>query len=189
MRYDILRKAAHTYSAPRRTASLLAVAAAVVLTGTACAEPHTQVGAPVRQASEPATPLPMPSAVDPQPAPPLPEAPGQPVAPPAGGNPEAQPLAGERVDGSALPEEYPREVSVVGDGRMLAILAKEGGCSRASAKLTKQSGTQVVVTLVETTPKQERACTMDIRFPTLSVTLDQPLGDREVVLRYEARTE
>jgi hypothetical protein len=43
--------------------------------------------------------------------------------------------------------------------------------------------------LVETEPPEEKetACTMDIRFETVSVTLDEPLGERTVVLKYEHR--
>jgi hypothetical protein len=98
-------------------------------------------------------------------------------------------LPGPRIDGVALPEAYPQSVATSGDGRKLLIVAQEGGCGEAGAELAEQSSERVVVTLVETEPPEEKeiACTMDIRFETVSVTLDEPLGERTVVLKYEHR--
>ncbi|EHR50505.1 hypothetical protein SacmaDRAFT_2252 [Saccharomonospora marina XMU15] len=110
----------------------------------------------------------------------------KPVQPPA--SDEGRPVPPERVDGSALPRGYPVEVSVTGDGRTLRIVGQEGGCSKASAELAEQRGDRVAVTMVETKPtSKDIACTMDMRYPPLTVTLDEPLGQRMVVLTYQAR--
>jgi hypothetical protein len=75
----------------------------------------------------------------------------------------------------------------VGDGRILTVQAQEGGCNRASAETTEQTDAKVVITLVETQPAETGMCTMDIRYPIVSVTLDKPLGNRPVALRAEQR--
>ncbi|WP_199431769.1 hypothetical protein [Qaidamihabitans albus] len=121
-----------------------------------------------------------------QPAPPVEGMPGRkPAQPPAGG--DGTPVPAERIDGSALPEGHPRQVSVHGDGRRLSVTAQEGGCGRASVEVAGQTGRHVALTLVETEPAGQRACTMDMRYPVLTVRLDQPLADREVVLSSEQR--
>jgi hypothetical protein len=96
------------------------------------------------------------------------------------------PVPQERIDGSALPEGFPKDVAAT--DRTLAVKAQEGGCGKASAEVKSQSPSAVELTLVETQPAVPQACTMDIRYPTVSVTLDQPLGERKVVLRFEQRT-
>ncbi|WP_051385425.1 hypothetical protein [Actinokineospora inagensis] len=75
-----------------------------------------------------------------------------------------------------------------GGGSDVGVVAQEGGCGKASAEVGDQGPARVVLTLVETRPARPRMCTMDIRYPRLSVRLDQPLGDRRVVLRSEQRT-
>jgi hypothetical protein len=173
------------------------VGSVVLLAGTACgsqdADPldGTRPADGQRPISAPGstvTPLPMPSAEDPVPAPQPPNAPGGPVRVPDGAQGDEL-LPGARIDGGALPEAYPQSVATSGDGRKLLIVAQEGGCGEASAELAEQSPERVVVTLVETEPPEEKeiACTMDIRFETVSVTLDEPLGERTVVLKYEHR--
>lgn len=168
----------------------------VLLAGTACgsqdADPADgtprgdgdQISAP----GDTVTPLPMPSAEDPVPAPQPPSAPGEPVQLPDGAQP-GELLPGARIDGGALPQAYPQSVATSEDGRKLLIVAQEGGCGEASAELAEQSDERVVVTLVETEPPEEKdiACTLDIRFETVSVTLDEPLGERTVMLKYEHR--
>ncbi|WP_436495870.1 hypothetical protein [Actinokineospora sp. HUAS TT18] len=107
-----------------------------------------------------------------------------------GVNPPAQgtPVPDSRVDGSALPEGFPRKVWTESNGSALGVVAQEGGCGKASVEVTEQSASRVTLTLVETTPSEPRQCTMDIRFPELGVDLEKPLGDRTVVLRAEQRT-
>lgn len=95
------------------------------------------------------------------------------------------PVAKEQIDASALPKSYPREAST--EDRRLTITAQESGCGKASAELRNQTDTRVVVLLVHTVPKGDVMCTMDIRFPRLTVELDEPLGERTLVLEGEER--
>jgi hypothetical protein len=103
--------------------------------------------------------------------------------PPAGGTPVEAP----QVDTAALPEGYPVLVWTEGDGGTIGVVAQEGGCGKASVEVPEQTDTQVVVLMVETVPSEPVACTMDLRYPKLTTELDQPLGDRKVVLRAEQR--
>lgn len=105
-----------------------------------------------------------------------------PIAPTTGAVPA------NRIDASALPEGFPREVWVHGDGRTVAVRAQEGGCGKASLEVKEQTASTVSIVLVETQPKEPQACTMDIRYPVLSVALNDPLEDRTVVLQAEQRT-
>ncbi|HEV2781847.1 MAG TPA: hypothetical protein VGX25_20870 [Actinophytocola sp.] len=91
-----------------------------------------------------------------------------------------------QLDDSALPEGYPREAWV--DGRTIAVKAQEGGCGKASLEVGEQGPDQVKITLVETQPPGQPVCTMDIRYPILTATLDDPLDGRTIVLRAEQRT-
>lgn len=101
--------------------------------------------------------------------------------PPDGGHK----LAPDQLDASGLPKGHPKKVLV--DGAKLTITAQESGCEKASAELGAQTGSKVVVTLVRTTPEDAQMCTMDVRFPPLTVELDKPIGDRTLVLKSEAR--
>ncbi|MGH3432419.1 MAG: hypothetical protein ACRDQB_06240 [Thermocrispum sp.] len=103
--------------------------------------------------------------------------------PPAG----AKPLPSKQIDADALPQGHPKKVQV--KGSTLAITAQESGCEKATAELGKQGDSQVVVTLLVTQPKEAEMCTMDIRFPSLSVQLDEPIGERTVVLKHDKRKE
>ncbi|SDH76753.1 hypothetical protein SAMN05192558_10349 [Actinokineospora alba] len=100
---------------------------------------------------------------------------------------DAKPVAGPQLDGSALPAEFPTKVWTESGGKTLGATAQEGGCGKASAEVAEQSAAKVVLVLVETTPANAEICTMDIRFPTVTAELDQPLGERKVVLRAEQR--
>jgi hypothetical protein len=90
----------------------------------------------------------------------------------------------DKVDASLMPEGTPSVVWTEADGHVLGATGVEGGCSKASLELVKQDAQQVHVELVETTPSDTQACTMDIRYPPLSLKLDTPLGDRKVVLTH-----
>lgn len=103
--------------------------------------------------------------------------------------PPPEPVPPERVDATSLPASFPKDVGTSQRGRMLVIRAQEGGCGKASAELPQQNARQVTVNLVETKPGGNPMCTMDIRYPTLTVQLAQPLDERSVVLRHEERTE
>lgn len=99
--------------------------------------------------------------------------------------PGAKPLPAKQIDGSDLPSGHPKKVLV--KGTTLSITGQESGCENATAELNKQTGSQVQVTLVVTEPKEPRMCTMDIRYPSLNVELDEPIGKRTVVLKVEKR--
>ncbi|EHK82707.1 hypothetical protein ACQPZU_14115 [Saccharomonospora azurea] len=124
----------------------------------------------------------------------------------AGGNGDAPPASQElsrapeevphdgpvpvgQIDSKALPEGYPVDVSVSDKGHTLTVVAQEGGCTKASAELAEETGERVTVTLIESKPADKNVmCTMDMRYPPLTVELDAPLGDREVVLDHEQAT-
>lgn len=106
--------------------------------------------------------------------------PGKPT-PPRGGTA----LPAVQVDAAALPDGHPRLVWISERGRVIGVYGQEGGCSRVRADLLEQTATQIRIDLVETIPTTG-PCTMDLRFPPLSVQLDEPLGQRSVLL--EGRT-
>lgn len=95
----------------------------------------------------------------------------------------AEPVPDKQVEAKNLPQGHPTKVLV--KGTTLAVTAQESGCDKATAELGKQTASQVEVTVVITQPKQPRMCTMDIRYPVLTVELDKPLADRTVVLTVE----
>jgi hypothetical protein len=138
---------------------------------TACANPTSSVGAGAGSGPELSTSASAPPSSDPNQI-----APGEP--PPNGGTP----VPPEKVDATALPEDYPRSVWTEGDGAVIGVIGTEGGCSKVGVEVTEQSPTTVRVGLVETLPLADQMCTMDIRFPPLTAKLDAPLGDRKVVL-------
>ncbi|MGH3449672.1 MAG: hypothetical protein ACRDQW_02895 [Haloechinothrix sp.] len=107
------------------------------------------------------------------------------VPAPAAG--ERQSVPARQIDGSALPKGYPREAVTHRNGRILEITAQESGCAQASAELVEENRREVTVLLVHTVPSGDVMCTMDIRYPTVSVELDEPLGARTVVLEPTAR--
>ena len=92
-----------------------------------------------------------------------------------------------QIDTTGLKQQYPVMVWTVDNGSTLGVVAQEGGCGKASAEVTEQSDSQVVVTLVETTPAESQMCTMDLRYPKLTIELAQPLAERQVVLKSEQR--
>jgi hypothetical protein len=94
--------------------------------------------------------------------------------------PDGKPVT--KLDTNALSSEYPRTVWTQGDGKTVGVIAQEGGCGKASASVLEQSASVVKIELVETLPLDKQACTMDIRFPPLTVQLTEPLGERTVAL-------
>ncbi|WP_018684714.1 hypothetical protein [Actinokineospora enzanensis] len=93
-----------------------------------------------------------------------------------------------QVDAQGLAENYPVTVWTEDGGGTVGVVAQEGGCGKASAEVGDQSAGAVVITLVETQPAKPMQCTMDIRYPRLTVELARPLGERTVVLKSEQRT-
>ena len=102
--------------------------------------------------------------------------------PPSGG----EKVAAAQLDTKALPKNYPVMVWTEDDGKTVGVVAQEGGCGKASVEQA-ESDAQVVVTMVETTPSEPKACTMDLRYPKLTTELTEPLGDRKIVLKSESR--
>ncbi len=95
-----------------------------------------------------------------------------------------------QIDAEGLPDGHPVDVSVAPGGRTLTIVGQEGGCGTASAELTGQEEDRVAILLVETKPADENTlCTMDMRYPPLTVELDAPLKDRLVVLDHDRTRE
>ncbi|WP_410620431.1 hypothetical protein [Amycolatopsis sp. cmx-8-4] len=93
------------------------------------------------------------------------------------------PVPPNKVDAAALPAGYPHEVWTANGGTILNIRAQEGGCGHALGEATEQAGDRVVVNLSETKAQTGQMCTMDIRFPVISVALAAPLDQRTVVLK------
>ncbi|WP_285502080.1 hypothetical protein [Actinokineospora sp. NBRC 105648] len=130
-------------------------------------------------------------------------APGEPTAPldptQPSGEPERQPartppdgaapVPAAQVDATGLVQDYPTMAWTDDGGKTVGVQGQEGGCGKASAEVTEQSDTQVVITLVETQPPKPAQCTMDIRYPKLTVELAKPLGERKIVLKSEQRTK
>jgi hypothetical protein len=93
-----------------------------------------------------------------------------------------------QTDFSALPAGYPHEVWVSADGRTLFARGQEGGCDRVHGEVREQTAQRVMVSLVKTqSPPRGQMCTMDIRYPVVSVPQDEPLGQRTVLLLSEDR--
>ncbi|WP_200797459.1 hypothetical protein [Streptoalloteichus hindustanus] len=153
----------------------MSVGAALVLVG-ACGQEQPKIGfggAPPAVGSSSASVTPAPTEDETTPKPPN----------------GARALPPDRVDASGLPEGYPRLVWFQdADGRTLGAYGQEGGCGRVEAKVTEQTAQRVRILFTETTPTGAQQCTMDLRYPPKTVTLDAPLGDRAVVLQ-EQRTE
>lgn len=90
-------------------------------------------------------------------------------------------ITADKVDFTALPEGYPHTVWIVGDGTTVGLYGQAGGCTTAAAEVAEQGAQRVVLRVVETTTG-DQVCTLDLRYPPLTVKLDAPLGTRTVVL-------
>ncbi|MEC3974773.1 hypothetical protein [Amycolatopsis sp. H20-H5] len=93
------------------------------------------------------------------------------------------PVPPKQIDAAALPADFPKAVYTGNGGTVLSIKAVEGGCGHAIGEASVQNGQQVVVNLTEKKGQTGQMCTMDIRYPVVSVTLAAPLGERTVVLK------
>jgi hypothetical protein len=96
------------------------------------------------------------------------------------------PVPAAQIDASALPMGYPHEVWTANGGTVLNIRAQEGGCGHAFGNAVEQTPQHVVVNLSETKAQTGQMCTMDIRYPVISVPLAAPLDSRTVVLKWIA---
>lgn len=102
--------------------------------------------------------------------------------PPSGG----EKVSAGQIDSTALQKNYPVMVWTEDDGGTVGVVAQEGGCGKASVE-SAETDKLVTITMIETTPKAPQACTMDLRYPKLTTELQEPLGDRKVVLKNEQR--
>ncbi|WP_245780220.1 hypothetical protein [Actinopolyspora lacussalsi] len=109
-------------------------------------------------------------------------APDDGAAGPPGRKPKGTEVPAEQVDASALPEGYPSELWTRNSGRKLVAIGQEGGCGSVRAQVTGQSAERVELVLVEENPNPSGPCTMDLRYPPVVAPIDEPLGDRTVVL-------
>jgi hypothetical protein len=116
-------------------------------------------------------------------------APGEPAP---NGQPAPNPPAGgkkvdkDQLDAKALPPGYPAVVWTQDNGSTVGLVAREGGCGKASVE-NAETDKQVTITMIETVPKVPRPCTMDLRYPKVTTELKAPLGDRIVVLKHAVR--
>lgn len=152
---------------------VLVAGLATVAVLTACGDDEDGVGFGGQpRADSTSTSLPVPPTVEP------PVADG-PVAPP-----EGTPLPPERVDATALPEGYPKLVWTLDDGAAVGMYGQGGGCTEVSTAVRDADDTTVRVAIVETTTSSG-PCTMELSYPPQTVPLDEPLGERTVVLTRE----
>ncbi|MFI5612142.1 hypothetical protein [Amycolatopsis sp. NPDC051903] len=98
--------------------------------------------------------------------------------------PGSTPVPASQVDATALPSGFPNQVKTDNGGTILNLRAQEGGCGHALGEATEQTAQKVVVDLSETKAQTGQMCTMDLRYPVLSVALAAPLGERTVVLKH-----
>lgn len=148
---------------------------ALLLMATACAG-RDMTGTPPVGRAEPAAPA-SPSVL---PTAPSANPPGKPrLTVPEG----STPVPANKIDATALPAGYPREVWTSNGGTVLDIRAEEGGCGHALGEAAEQTADHVVVDLSETKAQTGQMCTMDIRYPVISVALAAPLDQRTVVLK------
>lgn len=94
--------------------------------------------------------------------------------------PDGKPVT--KLDTNALNPDHPRTVWTQADGKTVGVIGQEGGCGKVAASVLEQSASVVKIELVETLPLTKEMCTMDVRYPPLTVALDQPLGERTVAL-------
>ncbi|MQA09117.1 MAG: hypothetical protein GEU98_11340 [Pseudonocardiaceae bacterium] len=108
-------------------------------------------------------------------------APDKPASNPSGGARLVP--QGQIIDPGPQSSSDKKRVWRSGDGRTVTVVGQEGGCSNVSAKVAEQGAQKVRVSVVETIPtKPGLQCTMDIRYPKLSVQLDEPLAERTIVV-------
>ncbi len=105
---------------------------------------------------------------------------------PAGQGGSLRDVPAAQIDSSHLRAGYPVRVQLDDNGAVLTVQGEEGGCERASALLSSQDAASVHVLLTRNLVDSNRVCTKELRLKQLTVQLDKPLDDREVVL--EQRT-
>ena len=93
-----------------------------------------------------------------------------------------------QIDYSAAPENVPQTVWQQDGGKTLVVMAEEGGCVKVDAQVTKQTSTEVDVTLLSTA-QTHRICPLYVRNIPVAAHLDAPLGSRKVVLTTQTGTQ
>ncbi|MGH3757967.1 hypothetical protein [Actinophytocola sp.] len=146
----------------------------LLASASACANPtqESQDSAGDTRPTQTSAPAPTETQPDRQPA----------RTPPSGG----EKVSAGQIDSKALPRNYPVMVWTEDDGVTVGVVAQEGGCGKASVE-NAETDKQVTITMIETTPTEPKACTMDLRYPKLTTELKEPLGDRKIVLESEQR--
>lgn len=87
----------------------------------------------------------------------------------------------EKTPDSGGTKESGRKIlSYSADGRTLSVTFWGGVCSKYAASAS-EDGSTVRVSVTESTPDPEKVCIMIAKELTRTVTLDQPLGERNVV--------
>lgn len=149
-------------------------AGALLLTLTACAGSQQSVGF----GGQPPSAAPSASAG-------APAAPGKPndlfAKPPAGGTAVPQ----NRITTLDLPNGQPSLVWTTGNGSTVGFYGREGGCTHVHGEVAAQTATGVTIMMVEQVPAKKTICTMDLRFPPVTVQLTAPLADRPVTLQHQ----
>ncbi|MFJ2178034.1 hypothetical protein ACIOHE_34720 [Streptomyces sp. NPDC087851] len=100
--------------------------------------------------------------------------------PPSSPSPPHKELPGGPGAADPGTAEGPRATSYEAAGRSLTLHFTGGVCSKYAAT-ADESGTAVKVKLVVTDPDPERVCIALAKEQSVKVTLDKPLGDRQVV--------
>jgi len=155
---------------------------ALLLMVTACAGPDMSTAQPAAggDSAAPTGSVSTSPSASVLPAPPTANPPGKPrLTVPEG----STPVPPAKIDATALPSGFPHEVWTANGGTVLNIRAQEGGCGHALGEAAEQTAGHVVVNLSETKAQTGQMCTMDIRYPVISVALAAPLDQRTVVLK------
>lgn len=91
-------------------------------------------------------------------------------------------VAPAQVDAQALPADYPRKVWTLRDGRTVAAYGQRGGCGTVRLEVESQTEKQVRLRFVEKQPDANQVCTMELHQEPITTPLDEPLGNRKLVL-------
>lgn len=84
-----------------------------------------------------------------------------------------------------LPNGQPSLVWTTGDGATVGFYGREGGCTHVRGEVADQSPSGVKIMVVEQVPAKKTICTMDLRYPPVTVQLASPLGNRPVTLQHQ----
>jgi hypothetical protein len=98
------------------------------------------------------------------------------------------PVPPNQVDYSAAPENVPQTVWQQDNGKTLVVMAEEGGCVSVNAQVTKQTSSEVDITLLSVA-QTHRVCPLYVRNIPVAAHLDAPLGGRKVVLSSQTGTQ